>query len=201
MQSKSFAHVLKIHGKKPVYNADGVIQVVGVTAKENLHRLKKEHGISIHVDTLLTQKQKAYEKLLRANLKPQKGLVQLIKRLKAAGMKLALASSSSKKNIGIVLQGLGVKKYFPVVISGETLVRSKPDPEIFLKAAKALRVLPSECVVLEDAHSGVLAGYRAGMQVIAVPNKFTRSHDFDKARLVVPSLNKISPKIIGVLGK
>ena len=80
-------------------------------------------------------------------------------------------------------------------------MRSKPDPEIFLKAAKELRVRPSECVVLEDAHSGVLAGYRAGMQVIAVPNKFTRSHDFDKARLIVSSLTKISLVTIRTLGK
>lgn len=196
LQSKSFEHVLTNLGIKPEFNQDGVIQIVGVAAKENLKILKEKHGIAQDVESLLKKKQKFYIKLLLQNLKPKKGLFPLLKKLKKKGLKLAIASSSSLEHIKLVLKGLGLSDDFDVIVSGESVPHGKPHPDVFLKAAEKLNVDPGECLVLEDAQSGVEAAFRAKMQVIAVPSKYTKSHDFAKADLIVPSLEKITIDII-----
>jgi beta-phosphoglucomutase-like phosphatase (HAD superfamily) len=72
----------------------------------------------------------------------------------------------------------------------------KPAPDIFLKAAVDLGVEPSQCLVLEDAEKGVVAAYRAGMRCIAVPNDYTRHHDFSKATRICRSLAEVTPQLL-----
>lgn len=191
LQSKSFEHVLKKHGVKPEFNEDGVVQKVGITAKDNLLMLKKKHGIDEEVEILLANKQKVYKALLEKNIKPKEGLLNLIQSLKKKGFKLAVASSSSLAHIILVLMKLGLNEKFDAVVSGENLQKGKPHPDIFLEAAKQLNVDPQLCLVLEDAESGVVAAHAAKMKVIAVPNKYTNSHNFAKADIVLSSLAKI----------
>lgn len=70
--------------------------------------------------------------------------------------------------------------------------RGKPFPDVFLQAAHKLGVKPKDCIVLEDAESGIKAGKNAGMKVIAIPTKYTKGHDFSEADLIVSSLKDIS---------
>ena len=100
-------------------------------------------------------------------------------------MRIGLASSSYRDAVDGVLHGLGIADYFETVVSGSEVARVKPAPDIFLKAADRLGVVPAECVVLEDAEKGVLAAQAAGMRCIAVPNGYTRDHDFSQATLVL----------------
>src|SRR5207248_6005306 len=101
---------------------------------------------------------------------------------------MAVASSSTLEHINVVLVGLQVTNFFDAVVSAHTIVHGKPAPDIFLLAAAQLDVAPKDCVVFEDAQSGVEAGNSAGAKVIAVPNAFTKSHDHSKADIVVRSL-------------
>jgi HAD superfamily hydrolase (TIGR01509 family) len=195
IQSKSFEHVLKEHDKRPVFK-NGVVQVVGITAKDNWKLLKEKHDIKANINVLLDKKRKIYRKLLQDNVSPRKGLISLVKRLHTAGIKMAIASSSSPKNIQTVLTGLGLNDYFDIAISGESVRRGKPYPDVFLKAAEKLGLPARSCAVLEDAESGVEAAHQARMKVIAIPNRFTRHHDLKKADLVLPSLDKITLKVI-----
>ncbi len=97
-----------------------------------------------------------------------------------------------------ILKTLGVEKYFTVIVSGESVPRHKPAPDIFIEAARQLNVRPEDCVVLEDSQSGVEAAKAACMNVIAVPNQFTKSQDFRNANVVVTSLEKIdTAQILG----
>ncbi len=196
LQSKSFEHVLRNHGVEPEFNKDGVIQKVGVTARDNLVMLKEKHGIDEDVDTLLAQKRAAYDELLRQNLFPKEGLLPLIKTLKEGGLKLAVASSSSLEQIQLVLHGLAVSGHFDGVVSGEDLPRGKPHPDIFLETARKLGIDPIRCLVLEDAESGVEAARAAHMKVIAVPNRYTQSHSFHTADAVVSSLQDVTWPLI-----
>ena len=199
VQSKAFELVLRQHGKEPIFNADGMIQTVGITAKESWMRLKKVLGIEVDLDTLVRQKEEAYQELIRTELKPQKGLVPLVEILKAEGLKRAIASNAPLNTIRLVLERLKLNQDFGVIVSGTTVPRGKPHPDIFLKATEQLRVKPESCLVLEDAESGVEAGKRANMKVIAVPNQYTKSHDFSKADLVVNSLEDIKWSTISKL--
>ncbi len=80
---------------------------------------------------------------------------------------LLLAVGSSSKNAGLILRQIGLENFFDAVSDGNNITHSKPDPEVFLKAAEYLNVLPENCWVVEDAESGVEAAHRAGMPAAA----------------------------------
>ena len=86
--------------------------------------------------------------------------------LRARGLKLAVGSSS--KNAKFILQRIGLSDYFDAVSDGTNISRSKPDPEVFLKAAEYLGLTPSDCLVVEDAVSGVEAAHAGGMKAATV---------------------------------
>jgi beta-phosphoglucomutase len=94
------------------------------------------------------------------------GVKKLIEDMKAAGIKVALASSS--KNAGTVIKLLQIPDLFEVVVDGNMITHSKPDPEIFLRAAALLKIEPTYCLVFEDAEAGVNAALAAGMKCIGV---------------------------------
>ena len=83
--------------------------------------------------------------------------------LRAMGLKLAIGSSS--KNTPFILGQIGLKDYFDAVSDGNNITRSKPDPEVFVKAAQMLGIAPENCLVVEDAVSGAEAGHAGGMKV------------------------------------
>ena len=86
--------------------------------------------------------------------------------LRARGLKLAVGSSS--KNAKFILQRIGLSDYFDAVSDGTNISKSKPDPEVFLKAAEYLGLIPSDCLVVEDAVSGVEAAHAGGMKAATV---------------------------------
>jgi len=91
---------------------------------------------------------------------------EMIQNIRANGIKVALASSS--KNADTVLTLLDIKNLFDVIVDGTMIRNTKPDPEIFLLAARKLNLPPSECLVFEDAEAGVEAAVAAGMKCIGV---------------------------------
>jgi beta-phosphoglucomutase len=114
------------------------------------------------------------------------GAVNFIKAIRAKGIKTALCSSS--KNGMMVLEALGLKDLFDTVITGHDIKKSKPDPEIFLLASTRLGVPPAECLVFEDAASGVEAALAAKMGCLGVglkdllpmaPDTFTKYEEID----------------------
>lgn len=100
------------------------------------------------------------------------GVMDFCEYLKRNKVKIAVGSSS--KNTGAILKGVGLDDYFDAVADGNGITRSKPDPEVFLLAAKLLGVNPCDCLVIEDADAGVEAAFASGMDVLgigAVANK------------------------------
>ena len=87
------------------------------------------------------------------------------------GFKVAVASSTYKETLKSRLSKIGQLHEFPVIVGGDEVLRSKPDPEIFLKAASLLKVNPQECVVLEDSENGAVAAKRAGMVVFVIKDR------------------------------
>lgn len=113
-------------------------------------------------------KNDAYRRLL-SNMSPADLTEEVratLEALRASGLKLGIGSSS--KNAPFILDRLGLGNYFDAVSDGNNIVRSKPDPEVFLKGAEFLGVRPGECLVVEDAVSGAEAGHRGGFPVACV---------------------------------
>ena len=86
--------------------------------------------------------------------------------LRAKGLRLAIGSSS--KNTPFILKRMGLENFFDAVSDGNNITRSKPDPEVFLKAAQFVDMEPADCLVVEDAVSGAQAGHAGGFQVACV---------------------------------
>ena len=94
------------------------------------------------------------------------GVIGNLEELRNNGIKIAIGSSS--KNTPIILKQIGLDNYFDAVSDGNNISNSKPDPEVFMKAADMLNVLYEECMVVEDADAGIEAGNRAGMKTLSV---------------------------------
>lgn len=94
------------------------------------------------------------------------GVMDFCTMLRENGVKLAIGSSS--KNTPTILEGIGLESYFDGVADGNQITKSKPDPEVFLLAAKLVGVDPSDCLVVEDAEAGVEAALAGGMDVLGV---------------------------------
>jgi beta-phosphoglucomutase len=158
-----------------------------------------DHGLNLDPHDVRAHKSKCYIELLSSSLRPMEGAVELLQTL--SGKKnLALASSSYRDAVDGVLEGLHLAHYFKVIVTGLDVARVKPAPDIFLAAARQAGVVPSECAVLEDAEKGVVAAFEAGMSCIAVPNAYTRYHDFSKATQVCSSLKEITLEVIETIG-
>ncbi|KAF7803546.1 bifunctional riboflavin kinase/FMN phosphatase [Senna tora] len=123
------------------------------------------------------------------NIKALPGANRLIKHLRNHGVPMALASNSPRENIEAKISYHdGWKNSFSVIIGGDEVRTGKPSPEIFLEAAKGLKVEPSSCLVIEDSIPGVTAGKAAGMEVIAVPSLPKQTHLYTAADEVINSL-------------
>ncbi len=121
------------------------------------------------------------------------GARALIDNLKAAGFKVAVASSS--KNARLVLDLLEMTSIFDAIVDGNEISQGKPDPELFLKAAAMLQVEPAHCLVVEDAASGVDAALAGGMKALGLGQPDT----LGKAQRVVDSLEKIDVTAVKAL--
>lgn len=107
------------------------------------------------------------------------GVMDFCEKLRAQGVKLAIGSSS--KNTPAILKGIGLDTYFDAVADGNQITKSKPDPEVFLLAAKLVGIAPADCMVVEDAEAGVEAALAGGMDVLGLGKAVENSNATYKA--------------------
>jgi len=110
---------------------------------------------------------------------------------------LAIASGALRSEIDMILESIGLKKYFQAIVSAEDVEEGKPSPEIFIKALRRLNdgrkdrsILASECLVVEDSKEGILGAHRAGMKCLAVANSHS-PEELTEAEAVVASLEEV----------
>ncbi len=111
-----------------------------------------------------------YEHVYTKGVPIKKGLFELLEYLKDRGIKMAVATSTSRKLADTMLEKAGAAKYFDAFVYGDQVERSKPAPDIFLRAAEEIGVPMKECLVLEDSVAGVEAGKAAGGYIIHIPD-------------------------------
>ena len=142
---------------------------------------------------LSEEKEAIYRELYEPLIRPTAGLLDFLEALRREGIACAVGSSAEMRNIRFVFEKCGIASYFQTVVSSEQVTRCKPDPEIYLKAAEALRLRPEECVVFEDARAGIEAGDRAGMKVVALATTLSREElERTAATLVIDDFTQMS---------
>ncbi len=119
-------------------------------------------------DALGEEKEALFRSMYRGRVEPVSGFPDFLRQAHAAGLKIALASMANRKNIDMVLDELGLGPCFHAIVSGDDVMRGKPDPEVFQQALRQLDLHPHEAVVFEDARSGIDAAAVAGIRVIGL---------------------------------
>ena len=144
---------------------------------------------------LADRKEEIYRDLVRSAPPVVNGAVELIKALHERGVRLAVGSSGPRRNIELMLDAMGVRALIPVVITGDDVVRGKPDPEVFTLACHGLGVEAVRCVVVEDAPAGIEAALAAGTRTIAILMHHP-ADSFENADWIVDRLSDLTPERI-----
>lgn len=134
-----------------------------------------------YLEGLIARKSQAYVEQIAAieKLPSYPGLTDLIFQIRAAHLPMAVVSGAVRSEIELVLQRLELAPYFPVIVAGDEITHSKPNPEGYLKAVEGLNqhdpnlnLKPEECLAIEDTPAGIQAVKAAGMQVVGVANSY-----------------------------
>lgn len=120
------------------------------------------------------EKEGLFRKIYEPFVDPIAGFLPFINDLSAHGVKLGVATSAPMANLELIMSKVHVRNLFGSILASEDVKQHKPDPEVYLKSAENLGVLPSQCVVFEDSFSGVSAALNAGMKVVGVLTSHTR---------------------------
>ena len=147
---------------------DSFRKEVGGSNGEHMRQTVRKHFHTSDPDSIIKQVYGYVDDELAKNLPEKPGLHEILADLKEKGYHIAVASASPHSTIESNLQRSNVRDYFEVILSGEEVEHSKPDPDIFIKAAEKLGIPNEECYVIEDAYNGVKAGTAAGSKVIMV---------------------------------
>lgn len=147
------------------------------------------------IQRISTRKEQLYQEIFRPKLALISGLQPLFEKAKQAGIPMVIGSAAMPFNIDFVIDNLSIRHYFSAIVSAADVSESKPNPEVFLKAANYLGVEPESCLVFEDVPKGAEAAQNAGMDAIIVttthrPEEFTAYpnvrffiKDYDDTRL------------------
>ncbi len=160
----------------------------------------RDHGRTIDeamLAELVRRKARHYKEMIGKRMVVFPGVKTLVPEL-SARFPLAVASGALRSEIDLILQSVGLNTYFQVIISAEDVSEGKPEPEIFLKALRALNggnsggrlILPTECLVIEDSREGILGARRAGIKCLAVTNSHPAA-ELHEADAVVASLEQV----------
>ena len=169
----------------------------GRTSREIIRQLWPGRFSDEDVSQFDGEKEAAYREILRHDFPQMPGAGDLLAALHEAGFRLAIGSSGPKENVALVVQCMMNGHLISATVDGSEVSRGKPDPQVFLLAAKKLGLRPEQCAVVEDAIAGVEAARRAGMAAIGLTGTARRQELSKWAHLVVDSLKELTVEIVG----
>jgi len=158
------------------------------------------------VPALHDTKTRIYTELLVRGQRPfRPGVLPLLRAAKSAGLKLAIASTTTSANVDALLQanlGSARDMAFDVIACGDQVLVKKPAPDIYRLSLASLRLPAEACVAFEDSLNGLRAAKAAGLATVVTPSRWTAEEDFTGADLVLPSLEGLDlPRITRLLGE
>lgn len=170
---------------------DSVLQKTrAVNTKDAARIFEEEIGNGFSYQAVRPIRVRIAEEIIKREspiLKP--GVLELLAFLEEKGIRLSVASSTNQQSTREHLAESRILDRFEVVVGGDMVTNGKPHPDIFLKAAEALRVAPEECIVVEDSPTGIRAAYAAGMKAVLVPDQAAITQEIiDMADVVLNSL-------------
>jgi len=171
------------------------MEMLGMSSTEWSRYMHDELGVPVSPEEISSEVAKRLMQRYRRRLPLLPGAVEAVRSM-ASEWPLALATSSNRNVIDLVLSESGLADAFAATVSSEEVDRGKPAPDVYLEAAKQLGVEPTACVAIEDSTNGIRSAHAAGMAVVAVPNRdFPPEADaLALADLELDSLEQLSPQ-------
>lgn len=171
---------------------------VGRSAYTMFSDLKAEFHFTDDIEDLVQKTREGIERIITipGKLKLMEGVIPLLQSCREYGFKTAIASSSHYEMIHKVVDRMQMGAYFDTLVSGDFVEKGKPNPDIFLYAAKKLGIDPKECTVIEDSANGVEGAKKAGMKCIGFQSPSTPKQDLSKADYIVSSMKEITVEML-----
>lgn len=170
---------------------DVVRKCIGVTNEMTIQILRESFGEDFPVDDYWKASTGYFWEFYneRGSLPMKEGVVEALTYLKEKGYLLAIASSTKTETVTRQLTDAGIVDFFTLIVGGNMVSRSKPAPDIFLKATELLKVEPEKCLVIEDSYNGIRAAYAAGIPAVMVPDLLPPTEETrEKTVAILPSL-------------
>lgn len=172
-------------------NPDDFVPFVGTGENSYLGGVAEKYGLRIDIAEAKTRTYQIYDKISRGKIKPLPGALEFVEYCRSKGLKTALATSADKIKMEINIRGIGLSpEDFDYAINGLEIERKKPFPDIYLTAAERIGLRPEECLVVEDAVTGIKSGREAGCRVLAVTTSFSRE-ELQDADWICDSLENV----------
>lgn len=170
---------------------------VGYTNPAMWKIIKEENQLEQSIEGLIElQMRIKLDYLEKSNYVAIDGVLELLNKIQAKKIPLAIASSSPRIFIEAVIDKIQIARYFTTWISGEEVPESKPAPDVFLGAAAMLNVQPENCIVIEDSKSGTIAAKSAGMTCIGFQNPNSGNQDLSEADFIFDSFSELYKRLI-----
>jgi beta-phosphoglucomutase len=172
------------------------IPFVGTGENRYIGGVAEKYNFPVAIQEVKKRTYEIYDTIVRNKLKPLPGVKEFISTCRKRSLKIAVATSADEVKMKVNLREIGLSvETFDVTVNGLQIERKKPFPDIYLKAADLLNVLPEDCLVVEDAPSGIKAAKAAGMKCLAVMSSFTESVLKD-ADWIVKDLTSVPEKVL-----
>jgi len=179
------------------YDAEAQRAMMGMSAPEWSRYLHEERGVPDSPEEISAEVVRRMEARYRERLPLIPGAREAVLRL-GARWPLALASSSNRPLIDAALELANLAGSFRATVSSEEVARGKPSPDVYLEAARRLRVAPDRAAAVEDSHSGIRSAKAAGLRVVAIPNpSYPPDEDaLAEADVVLRSIDELVPDVV-----
>jgi beta-phosphoglucomutase len=152
---------------------DDFISFVGMGENRYIGGVAEKYGIRVDIDQVKARTYEIFTIIVRNQLTPLPGTKEFISKCRKKNLKIALATSADKIKMEVNLKEIGIPPgTFDSVITGQEVENKKPFPDIYIKAAYSIGLKPQDCLVVEDAVSGIKAGKTAGCRCLAVTTSF-----------------------------
>ena len=165
---KAWCAALEDQGQAGVFPEDVFYAMGGRPTRDIVEIINGEQGLSLDADRVAASKKRHYLKRFLSEVELMPSVATIIKEHRGK-VPMAVATGSSREVAEKTLQMLEISDWFDEVVSSNEVENGKPAPDVFLEAASRLAVDPQDCVVFEDARSGIIAAREAGMEVVVVP--------------------------------
>jgi beta-phosphoglucomutase len=172
---------------------DKFIRMFGRTNPDIIRHWWGDRVSQDFLETVAEEKERAFRELIAHDVPLAPGCVALLRALREHGFALAVGSSAPRENLDLVLDGAGIRGYFEGAVDGSQVERGKPAPDVFLRAADTLGIVPHRCAVIEDAPPGITAAVAAGCVPVGVATTHSVAQlNAAGARHIEPALADLS---------